>query len=112
MTQRPEPPIGEQLVEVVLGEKQIKLVFSEVIFDVVTLTVKGQNSPPQKIDPENRSGAIGALWTLVGHQAVAALWGKSVLISFDDGSEVEIPPSESGWRGTLYSRTEMNVEDF
>ncbi|MFO1060872.1 MAG: hypothetical protein U1E53_28355 [Dongiaceae bacterium] len=47
----------------------------------------------------DKSGDLSALWGLIGRKVRDVKWADSLKITFDDGSEIDIPSASGKYRG-------------
>lgn len=67
-----------------------------------------------RISPQSKAGEVSALWPSLGSRIVSVAWGHDFILTLDDGTEIVVPPSSYGYRGTILSHDgkNMTVEEF
>ena len=66
------------------------------------------------ISPRSKAGEVSALWPSLGSRVAAVAWGRDLVLTLDDGTEIVVPPSPSGYRGAILSHDGKNTtwDDF
>ena len=66
------------------------------------------------ISPQGKVGEVSALWPSLGSRIAAVAWGRDLVLTLDDGTEIVVPPSPSGYRGAILSHDGKNTtwDDF
>ena len=64
--------------------------------------------------PAGKTWDVSALWPSVGSRIASVAWGRDLVFTTDGGIEIVVPPSSSGYRGTILSTDgkNMTVEEF
>lgn len=126
MAPEPQTPdsflVGDEIISINLNSFQVEFEFSRDILKIggkFTLCREGNND--ELFYPSKRTGALNALWILVGCSVTSIRWemgvcvGKEIDILFDDNTLLRILPSEN-FRGTILGKNPPPgvyiIEDF
>ena len=111
----PDPLVGEEIVRVSMES-------SGVFIDTDGSQIQiGSEFFVRRIDrddcwisPKSKAGEVSALWPSLGSRVASVAWGHDLILTLNDGVEIVVPPSSSGYRGTVLSHNGKNAtwDDF
>lgn len=107
-----EPLIGDTLLNLNLGPRQIDFDFSKVLLQVGgPFLLRRKDGSAFAYTPALRQGDVAKLWALVEQEISAVQWRDEIVILFQSGDAIAIAPGYP--RGTISSKVHANrVEDF
>lgn len=112
-----EPFVGEELISISISLYKVEFEFQSDVLHVTGDFVLSRSDGVNEIfRPRDHSGNVQSLWSLIGHLATGVEWSDTVTLFFDDGSHIQILPSDAGFRGTIHGKFPapgtLMIEDF
>ena len=112
-----EPFVGEELISITICLYKVEFEFESDILHVAgDFVLSKPDGISETFRPSDHSGDVQSLWPLVGHVATGSDWSDAVTLVFDDGSSIQILPSETGRRGSIHGKYPapgtLMIEDF
>ncbi len=76
VTQATEPFVGDELISVVLATYAVELHFQRDVLQIGGhFTLSRPGHADEHFEPENRLGAVQALWPFIGRLVTSTHWG-------------------------------------
>jgi hypothetical protein len=113
-----EPFVGEELIRLRIEAYHVHFVFSEMVLQIgADFSVVSEDGARTKVSPATRQGELSAIWRLIGDKVAIATWGDEVIMLFESGCKIAIPPSKGQIRGSILGRAKTEdgrvlLEDF
>ena len=110
-----DPLVGEEILRVSLESSGVYVHLTKSQLQISSdFFVRKLGDDDQSISPKSKVGSMSALWSILGDHIIAVIWGNELVVKLDSGAAIVIPPSASGYRGTILTEDGSNtaMEDF